>query len=127
MAGITQLAQKKIDLLFPGEHERKEWLFIQTYIVQPTPTLIYNPGLTSDQVIEFGSRCDLIGITVVGLEVKDEDHIPLESHSWEQYLKEYDWSWIRHALRNSTTFGNGNCYYPVADIAPEIIRDYLRV
>ena len=127
MAGITYLAQKKINLLFPGEHERKEWLFIQTYIVQPAPTLIYNPGLTSDQAIEFGSRCDLIGITVVGLEVKDEDRIPLESHSWEEYVLQYQWDWIFLALKNSVLYGNGNCYYPVVDIAPEIIRDYLGI
>lgn len=127
MADITQLALKKINLIFPGEHERMEWHFIQKFVIQPVPTLLYNPGLSADQVHEFCSRCDLLGITIIGLEVKDEDHIPLESHSWEEYVRHYDWNWIALALQNSTPYGNGNCYYPVPDISPGIIRDYLEL
>ncbi len=127
MAGITQLASKKIDLLFPGQHEQNEKQFIQKLVVQPAPSLIYNPGLSYDQVIEFGSRCDLLGATVLGLEVKDEELIPLESHSWEEFVQEYHWKWILQALKISNPLGNGYCYFPVVDISPEIIRDYLRV
>ncbi len=125
MAGITQLARKKIDLIFPGEHVLAEREFVRRLICEPLPTLIYNPGLDRRQLIEFSSRCDLYEIIVVGFEFKDSEMIPIESHSFEEYCKVYSWDWVKYALNLHSHVNYGSLIFPVVDISPEIIHAYL--
>jgi hypothetical protein len=125
MAEITQLALKKIDLIFPNEHVLAERLFVNRFIVDPMPSIIYNPGLDREMLVEFSSRCDLLGIPIVGFEFKDKDMIPIESHSFEEYCKEYTWEWVKYALSMNPYVNYGSLIFPVVDISPEIIHAYL--
>jgi hypothetical protein len=125
MAGITNLALKKINLIFPGQHELYEREFVKRFIIEPLPALIYKPGLDSQQLLEFSSRCDLYGIYVIGFEFKDLEMIPIESHSYEEYCEEYNWGWVRLALLKNQHTSYGTMLFPIVDVTDKIIRDYL--
>lgn len=125
MAGITHLALKKIELIFPGEHVLAEREFVRRYICEPLPSLIYKPGLDRSMLMEFSSRCDFYGISLIGYEFKDSDMIPIESHSWEEYILEYNWEWVKNALYLNAHANYSSFLFPVVDISPEIIHAYL--
>lgn len=125
MAHITNLALKKINLIFPGQHELYEREFVRKYIIEPSPSLIFLPGLDSIQIIEFSSRCDLYCIPVIGFEIKDEEMIPQYSFSWEEYCEIYDWEWVRVALDKNKNINTGTFLFPIVDITPSIICNYL--
>lgn len=125
MAVITQLAWKKIDLIFPNVHVLAEREFVKRFIVEPKPSIIYNPGLSRDMLVEFSRRCDLYEIALIGYEFKDTDMMPIESHSYEQYCEENIKGWVMNALNMNADMDYSSLLFPVVHISPEKIQAYL--
>ena len=121
---MTELAKKKLGMLFGGEHEKKEWYFLKLFIYTNNLSLKGN-GLLINQLESFCKKCDSFGIQVLGFETSYESDFGLHTVCFEEYHDKYKEGWWKQAIQYFKSNNIDKEIYPVVNIDKVILDFYL--
>lgn len=122
---FTALANKKICLLFPGEHERRENIFLFRILLLGSPNLVWKHGLHLLDIPVFAERCILFRVRILGFEISPDSPFPLYETCFEDFSKEYDPNWYWKAMEMYNKLGIMEMIRPVIDVEKETLNEHL--
>lgn len=121
---MTELAKKKLGMLFGAAHEKREMNFLETFIY--TGELSRSAHrLTINQLEQFCEKCDSFGISILGFETSYESDYGLHTVCFEEYHKKYIEGWWRKAIQYFKSKNIESNIIPIVSIHKEVLDFYL--
>ncbi len=122
----TRLAQKKLELIFPGPRQNQETTFLRNYIINKESKLNWNHGLTIFGLEEYCRRCSKYGIEIIGIEVYLASDYPALTFNLERYCpSKYNENWLAIPLLILDAHGITNHIIPIPDVPDSILNEFL--
>ncbi len=122
---LTAMAKKKIHLLFPGEHEKRERLFLHNFLLSGDPALQWGIGLQLSDIPRFAQRCSAFSVQILGFEIHPDSPFQLVESCYEDFTNDYDPDWYLHAMKLYFELGITHMIIPVIDVNDETLKKYL--
>lgn len=122
---IISLATKKLNMMFGQEHEQRERIFEETYLMRWYSQLKKSPGLTLVQAKDFCHCCEKFGIKILGFETSYESRYGLNTYAYEEYTDNYHEEWWYNALHDLQLNHITDSIIPYIDIPFEVLNNYI--
>lgn len=122
---ILSLASKKLNLMFGSEHECREQIFKECYLLHWYKVIRHSPGLTLKQTEEFCRDCNKFDIQVLGFETSYESRHGLNTYCFEEYDDVYQDEWWYAAFHDLHLNGITDSIIPYIHIPQETLDNYL--
>jgi hypothetical protein len=122
---FTEMAEKKIRLMFPGEREMKEYAFLHEIILKSSNEIKWHFGLSISDIPEFSKRCMQYGVRILGFEIHPDSPYPLQETCYEEYSSEYDPEWYLGAIKLYRNLGIEYMILPVIHVDNETLAKYI--
>ena len=112
-------------MLFPGKHEKREYLFLHRIILPSVPNLVWCHGLLIEDIPIFAERCQYFGVKILGFEICPDSPYPLFETCFEDFSNEYDAEWYLIAIHIYQQMGVVKMIQPIIEVKTEILDAYL--